>query len=357
MVLAGNTCVKWTEQGACAIDRCWLAVFSSGGREHDSSLSVYVSSSHFNIWRRLGTRQESKDRSSQLAVGAVSGAVVTALSKCPHHSLEGDRKNASLSFTAPVCLNYPSLHIFIFFPESAEWPFGCWAGRAGPRQSVWPQAQQQLWCAGAWRAQIWHQPPSSVSLPQHRAEHSEVTARGALNCAGISVSFLCHQTPHTMPVPRSPLSPDSFRNLMDLGWWAPRTCGCAFMEGRCKIMTEVIIQFIRLWKTHISVSPAAVSFRVSLWKIGKLGSFNTRQGANYISAGINMHKAAADHVVEGAGCAPHSSSPAPAKGWAHLQLPSCHQRNWALTAQWMEQISSYTHGGAKNITALLGFDH
>lgn len=41
--------------------------------------------------------------------------------------------------------------------------------------------------------------------------------------------------------------------------------------------------------------------------MGKLGSFNTHQGANYIRAGINMHEAAADHVLEGAGCAPCTS--------------------------------------------------
>lgn len=69
-----------------------------------------------------------------------------------------------------------------------------------------------------------------------------------------------------------------------------------------------------------------------------------------------MHKAAADHVVEGAGCAPHSSSPAPAEGWAHLQLPllslDCPVHGAAVA-----RISSYTCGGAKNITGLLGFDH
>lgn len=39
-----------------------------------------------------------------------------------------------------------------------------------------------------------------------------------------------------------------------------------------------------------------------------------------------------------------------------VQLPLLSWRNWALTAQWMEQISSYTRGGAKNITDRLGFD-
>lgn len=34
-----------------------------------------------------------------------------------------------------------------------------------------------------------------------------------------------------------------------------------------------------------------------------------------------MHKAAADHVVERAGSAPHTSSLVLAEGWEHLQLP------------------------------------
>lgn len=55
--------------------------------------------------------------------------------------------------------------------------------------------------------------------------------------------------------------------------------------------------------------------------MGKLGSFNTRQGANYIRAGINMHKAAADNVVEGAGCAPYSSSPHQPRAGHTLHLP------------------------------------
>ena len=46
--------------------------------------------------------------------------------------------------------------------------------------------------------------------------------------------------------------------------------------------------------------------------MGKLGSFNTRQGANYIGAGSNMHKAAADRVAGRAGSAPRAGLGAPA---------------------------------------------